>query len=195
MILFDADTHTYKDDVTGEILPSVTQILKTVIFPTKYDGIPEDVLQKAADYGNAVHDVVETYALYGESRRAPVTSENAFLAFLDAKAIIELYGMKFTDAEKIITYSGPAGRYAGKYDLYGTINGEPVLVDIKTTSRLDKKYLSFQLGMYAAAMPEGAIKKCGCIWLPKGKAGKYVAIDPIDRETADFVLDRFMNER
>ena len=48
MVEFLEKEHIYLVD--GVIVPSVTQILEK-IFPDKYKGIPEDILQRKASYG------------------------------------------------------------------------------------------------------------------------------------------------
>ena len=52
------DTHTYI--FNGEILPSITQILKTK-FKNKYDGISSEVLQRASELGSAMHQRIQDY--------------------------------------------------------------------------------------------------------------------------------------
>jgi hypothetical protein len=53
---FDAATHTYRLD--GELVPSVTTVLKSVGL-VEYSHIPQDVLQAAAHRGTAVHYALE----------------------------------------------------------------------------------------------------------------------------------------
>ncbi len=53
---FDAATHTYRLD--GELIPSVTTVLKSVGL-VEYAMIPQEVLQAAAHRGTAVHTALE----------------------------------------------------------------------------------------------------------------------------------------
>lgn len=55
-LIFDETLHRYTLD--GEVLPSVTQILKPL---HDFSAIPADVLRRAADFGTAVHKTVELY--------------------------------------------------------------------------------------------------------------------------------------
>jgi len=55
-LVFDETMHRYTLD--GEVLPSVTQILKPLY---DFSAIPPDVLQRAAEYGTALHKTVELY--------------------------------------------------------------------------------------------------------------------------------------
>jgi len=64
---FDPATHIYTDPETGEIVPSVTNILAPL---TSYYRVPLDKLQKAADRGTAVHKLTEEWDLRGNSDEA-----------------------------------------------------------------------------------------------------------------------------
>ena len=52
------ETHTYI--YNGIVLPSITQMLK-VKFGNKYDGIPKEFLERAAQRGTALHKAIEDY--------------------------------------------------------------------------------------------------------------------------------------
>lgn len=53
---FDAESHTYR--INDEVVPSITGIIKPLV---NYSMIPPAVLQKAADYGTAVHKAIELF--------------------------------------------------------------------------------------------------------------------------------------
>lgn len=55
-LIFDETLHRYTLD--GEVLPSVTQIIKPLY---DFSAVPDGVLQRAADFGTAVHKTVELY--------------------------------------------------------------------------------------------------------------------------------------
>ena len=57
-VRFDERTHTY--DFNGKPLRGVTPIVEWV-FPRTYEGIPEHVLHRAAEYGSAVHKACELF--------------------------------------------------------------------------------------------------------------------------------------
>ena len=56
MIEFIEEGHIYLKD--GIIVPSVSEILHH-IFPDKYKGIPNWVMEKKAEYGTKVHYAIE----------------------------------------------------------------------------------------------------------------------------------------
>lgn len=57
-LTFDPVTHLYRLD--GDVIPSVTQILKGVGL-SDYSHIPADTLQRAAERGTVVHQIIEFY--------------------------------------------------------------------------------------------------------------------------------------
>ena len=64
-VLFDPDTHTYTNEETGEQLSGITGTLLKRLFPGKYDGVPKDILAKAAEKGSNVHASIELYEKIG----------------------------------------------------------------------------------------------------------------------------------
>ena len=51
---FDEGTHTYRLD--GKVVPSITQLIKPL---SPYDGIPKHILDNAANFGTAIHKLIE----------------------------------------------------------------------------------------------------------------------------------------
>lgn len=180
-ISMDAN-HVYT--VENKCVPSVTQILQH-IFPHKYDNVPETVLNRAAERGNGIHELIENYALLQtDETRMDMELNGINYAMLEKQEHINIQ-----TSEQMICYKDmDEPLYAGKYDLQGFINDEPAILDIKTTAVCDKDYLEWQLTMYAMAyeqMTGTEIKKLACIWMPKKGTGKFI---PIERLDTDYVL-------
>lgn len=57
ILTFDADTHTYW--IGDRIVPGVTQVIREVLAPNEYAGIPAHVLEHAAQRGRAVERMIE----------------------------------------------------------------------------------------------------------------------------------------
>lgn len=58
-VLFNAEDHTY---FLGEKeLSGITGVIQRQLYPDEFDGIPEAVLQEAAEYGNSVHRSCEDF--------------------------------------------------------------------------------------------------------------------------------------
>lgn len=135
------ETHTYLYD--GIVLPSITQLLN-VKFGSKYDGIPKSVLNRAAELGTAVHKAIEDYQRHGIETDLPELQGWKFLK--------ESYGFCCLDNEvPVVLFKDGEAVACGRLDLVLAENGCIGLGDIKRTSKLDKKYLAYQLNLYRVA--------------------------------------------
>lgn len=129
--LFDEATHTYTLD--GVVIPSVTEICAPITYG-KYP--PVGVVQQAAARGTRVHELCALYdmdALPDEIEAECVGYVKAWAAFCrDYKPVwthieLPLYGE-----------IDPGQPFAGTLDRIGEIDGRTRIVDIKTTSSLDR---------------------------------------------------------
>lgn len=184
MIEFIEDTHSYLYD--GVLIPSVSELIRFK-FPGAYDGIPEKVLKRKAKYGTKVHELVEGL-VRNEFSLTDVTTKkidpNIKIAIEQFETLRKAWIFSIKDMEQIVCYQG---RYAGKYDMR-TI--DDVLIDIKTTTEIHEDWLSWQLGLYQTAL--GIDKNTAyCMWLPKGKAAKVVAITPKTKEECLNLLEEY----
>lgn len=135
------DVHIYLVD--GIQVPSVTQVVGAM-FEDKYKDIPADVLKRAADAGTELHKSIEDFVNEG------IESENR--EFKHFKFLMNQFSFAPLRSEiPVIVFFGDNPYCAGRFDLliqgeYGQGVG---IADIKRTSVLDKKYLYYQLNMYA----------------------------------------------
>lgn len=160
------DIHTYL--INGIIVPSVSELCRFATGKT-YEGVPKNILNAKAEYGTKMHSMIERYE-NGEE----VTSDNSYLkASFNEYLEIRSEHLKEPVCEKIVAYKD---LYAGRIDILDGTN----LVDIKTTYKLEVDWLQWQLGYYKLALQDMAhsIKRCYCLWLPKGHAGQWVNIIP-----------------
>lgn len=136
---YEDKTHTYY--FNGNRCISVTQLLKE-LFPEKYDGIPEEILKKAAEKGTFIHSAIELYETMGL-----LTEElQEFRNYLFLK---NYYRFKVLENEKPIVIEYKGVFIAGRLDM--VVDDKEIgdcLVDIKSTSQLDMDYLSWQLSLY-----------------------------------------------
>lgn len=58
-VLFNKELHEYWLD--GKQLSGITGMLQRQLFPNEFDGIPEAMLQEAAQYGTEVHESIEAF--------------------------------------------------------------------------------------------------------------------------------------
>ena len=163
-IWFDPGTHTYTNQNTGQQMMGITSTLLKKLFPGKYDGVPKEVLSKAAEKGSKVHADIELYEKLGV---IPVTQEGQ--AYAD---ITQKNGMIMLESEYLVT---DFQNYASSIDVIYEVQENVVdLADVKTTYKLDKDSISWQLSIYAYMMslcnPHVKVRKLLGIWLRGDKA-------------------------
>lgn len=181
-IVFDDEKHEYSID--GEKMPSVTDICEPISFK-KLDAVSKTIVQKAALRGTAVHELIGNYIFTGEFSDEPIPSElyNYTVAFDNWWFT---YKPKALYSELVVG-SKELG-YCGTCDFVCVIDGKLTLIDFKTTSALDKKYLSVQLYGYKKALAERGIniEVCAALHLKKDGEWNYTEINP-DQEWWDLL--------
>ena len=176
-------THTYICD--GEIIPSITQIMK-IKFGNKYDGVGKDVLTKAAQKGTAVHEAIELYCKTGEVKDLKEVKNFIFLQ--------KHYGFEVLDNEvPILLYKDNKPIAAGRLDLELDVSGNICIGDIKRTATLDKEYLTYQLNLYRIGYQQSydkEVKYLSGLHLRENKR-KYVNI-AINEEKAMELVEEYL---
>lgn len=121
-------------------LKGITEIIKNYFFPNIYSAVPEDFLREKADYGSKVHSEID--AIISGFLDEPSTPE--------AKEFCKLYPGEYRSnlfSEYLVT---DFKNYASQIDIVEVNDdGTADLIDIKTTSTVNKKYCSWQLSIYA----------------------------------------------
>ena len=137
-VRYDAIAHTYTAP-DGRLLRGITGLLKERLGLGSYDGVSEEVLQRAAERGTEVHRLCEEWDNIGHYPEG-----NA-----DAEAYVALQAdndLRHVCSEYLVsdghTYASPIDKVFKRGHVYD-------LADIKTTYRLDKEYVSWQLSVYA----------------------------------------------
>lgn len=186
MLEFDKENHIYLKD--GVILRSVTQILKE-LFPTKYDGIPENILNEKARYGTELHKFIEIIEKKKPKRplayikkyyNPDIYQIESLKDYLDIK---KKYNIEITDSEKMVVYKDI---YCGTLDLKGTVDNKKAIIDIKTTYDLDELYVNWQNSLYE--MASEPVDELYCMWLPKGHLGKLVKLERINEKDLKMLI-------
>lgn len=135
-VVFNKESHTYFLD--GKQLSGITSLLERKLFPDKYAGVDEETLHKAAEYGTQVHEQIAT---------DDGADEFVLDEVLNYRKIITANNLKPIAHEYLVTDSE---NYASAIDLvFDNEDGTVDLADIKTTYKLDKDYVSWQLSIYA----------------------------------------------
>lgn len=155
-VLFDPEQHTYT--LNGNQLSGVTPIIAW-LFPNTYQGIPQSVLNKAAEYGSLIHSKCELYDSMG------IVDDDIVK---DYKRIIEQAGLAVAVSEYLVS---DERNIASAIDKVFT---DDSLGDIKTTSKVHIPNVQVQLSIYAwlYEMQTGrTVNKLYLIWLPKPQYG------------------------
>jgi hypothetical protein len=126
-LTFRAEDHTYW--LGSRRIPGVTTILKPLY---DFSMIPPEVLRAKGDLGTAVHLCCE---LFDEDN----LDESSVLD--DWRPYVDAWARFVTQAKFIVTeieqkVFHPGLFYAGQLDRIGYLDGEPVILDIKTTSTM-----------------------------------------------------------
>ena len=122
---FDEHFHVYR--LNGNIIPSVTKIIRTVA-GKDLSHVPPDVLKKAADRGTAIHKEIETGVI--ESMEAKWIEQNIVRASCK-------FEQQFYHTIDDFTYAGTAD-----------IVASDTLFDIKTQREIDILSWALQLNLY-----------------------------------------------
>ena len=177
------ETHTYI--YNGIVLPSITQILR-VRFGRKYDGIPQEVLERASAKGTALHKAIEAFEKHG--------IEGDALELRNYKFLKRMHGFQCIDNEvPVVLFDDDGAAVAcGRLDLVITEGNQIGLADIKRTATLDKEYLACQLNLYRIAYQQcygQNIAFLRGIHL-RNEVRKYVCL-PINEDLAKTILNDY----
>ena len=161
-VVFDELEHTYT--LEGKKLSGVTALLHRQLFVSKYDGIPKAVMDAAAERGNAIHRQIEMYESFGQG-----TFDDEVNAYIKLKG---KYGFETIATEWLVSDNE---HVASSIDVIFDTGKGLVLCDIKTTSKLDMEYLSWQLSIYKYLLlldnPKAKVGWLFACWLPKKQYG------------------------
>ncbi len=179
-VSFEDITHSYLLD--NEVyLMGVTSLMKKHGLAPNYEGVPAEVLQKAAERGSKVHQAIEDYC---NGKAVAMTKELKAYIGCGIKAIANEY---LVSDNEIVASSIDIVADAGE----GKVN----LIDIKTTSVLHLEPLSWQLSIYAFLfhLQNPDIEIAGLYGLHI-KAGKATLV-PVPRKGDDEIIDLLFCER
>ena len=152
MIEFDEEKHEYRLD--GNVIPSVTQLLKKHGLVADYSMVPESILSAKAERGTLIHKEIQDYI---EKNEVGFTQECRL--FSDWLEHFPLEDMK---CEQIVHNDV----CAGKFDLFGFRGGNPILIDFKTTSSKHLEDWRWQLSLYDYLL--GCGSELHVIWMNDG---------------------------
>lgn len=169
-VLFNEDGHTYT--LNGQTLSGVTPIIHW-LFPETYKGIPQSVLNNAAEHGSLIHKKCELADSMG------IVDDEIVATY---KELLEMKGLKPVLSEYLVS---DEYRIASAID---KVFDDMSLGDIKCTSKVHIPNVTMQLSIYAWLMemqnPGVKVNRLFCIWLPKPQYGNPDIIE-LKRVSAD----------
>lgn len=183
-VVFNEIEHTYT--YLGSRLTGVTSLLSRTIFRDKYSGIPKEVLAKAADYGHNIHEQIEIVDSMGVTSDTPAVQD--YLRIRQENGLIPIANEHLISDEEYM---------ASSIDVIYGVEGSDVYVDItdvKTTSKLDMEYLSWQLSIYAYLFerqnPHLRVRRLLAMWLPKPQYGRSALVEVLrkSKEAIDVLI-------
>lgn len=142
-LMFDERKHIYM--VNGLFVPSVTTVMRP-LSEDVYGSIDEEVLNRAAARGTAVHNAIENYIKF-DITDIPEEHKGYFEAFLKwfEEHNVKSYGDEVRLYHKSLMYAGTADMFAG-------VDGIDTLIDFKTSAAVQKMLCGVQLEAYDRAI-------------------------------------------
>jgi hypothetical protein len=138
-LLFLDEGHKYI--VNGEEVPSVSELCR-FISREVYGDVAQFRLDNAAERGTKIHKACEVLDKYGTAE-----VESDILPYLQAYLQFRKDHSVKWDKVEYQSYH-PALHYAGTIDRYGVVDGSATLLDIKSSSALQKALGVAQLNLY-----------------------------------------------
>ena len=187
---FDAETHSY--EYKGKSLLGVTLIVGWV-FNDTYDGIPADVLKRAAEHGSAVHKACELYDSAGvmmpdyenEVSAYQRMKNDAGVGTLCNEYLVDMTSREYGIASSIdVVFREKDGRYP--------------LADIKTTSAIHIQNVTLQLSIYAMMFeicnPDKTAGELFVAWLPKAMYGtpRMIQVQRIPVDECEVIINEYL---
>ncbi len=139
---FDEKKHQYS--VNGVVIPSVSEIIGPITY-TQYS-VQQNAVDQAAHRGTKVHAMTELYDRGDLEEESTIASDEALYLMAWIKFLHD-YQPKWEFIEMPLA----CRTFAGTVDRIGTIDGQLAIVDIKTTSSMDRIHkvaLACQLAGY-----------------------------------------------
>lgn len=172
----------------GEILPSVTQIMK-IKFGNKYDGIPEEILERASELGTDMHQRIQDYEEQNINYVGDVELQNY-------KFLKKHYKWEVEQCEvPIVLIIDGKVIGAGKLDLLVKKDDRSGILDLKRTSVFDKEYVAYQTNLYRLGFKSTynrEIEFVGGIHLRNDKR-KYCEL-PINEEMTIKLINEYLEK-
>ena len=168
ILSFNEDSHEYQ--INGEVIPSVSEIIR-FISREVYGDVLQSTLDFAADRGTRVHKATQMLDVVHdvECDEDIVPYVSAYVQFLrDHKPKWEMIERSMYNPELM---------YGMTVDRYGILDGKKTLVDIKTSSSIQKVLHGAQLNLYRMGLVANGFDVERAVILRLTKEGEYKIIE------------------
>ena len=184
-VVFYPATHTYITP-DGRMLDGITGMLSRQLFPGKYDGIDEETMRNAAERGSFIHSVCELVDSLGVEHESPEA--------IGYKELKETYALKHEESEYLVSDNEHFASCIDK--VYRDGESTFTLADIKTTYKLDKEYVRWQLSVYAYLFerqnPGAKVLHLYAIWLRRERH-ELVEVERIPDDVVVSLMEHEVN--
>lgn len=182
-VLFNSEEHTYL--LGDKYLSGITPVIERQLYPNTYDGIPEAVIKRAADYGSAVHEELDRFDTLWENSGSQEVADYIQLC-AENGLTHEASKYTVTDGEN----------YASNIDkVFRVSDNEFDLADVKTYSTLDSERFDkarWQLSLYGMMFeslnPKAKVRNLYIIHL-RNKNSRICQLIPVSRIPADICAE------
>lgn len=179
LITLDEESHKYTVD--GKTVPAVSEITR-FISREVYSEVMQSTLDNAARRGTKVHKATEALDKYGD-----VEADEDILPYLEA--YVKFRREHKVQWLKIEWMADCEGEFCGTIDRLGTVDGTLSIVDIKTSSQLQKVLYTAQLNFYLRIARANGLEPKKLYILKLVKDGTYKLTEmQIDQELVDALL-------
>lgn len=181
-VKFEADGHTY--DFDGRRLDGVTPIIAW-LFPETYKGIPQSILNAAAEYGSLIHEKCELADDMG------IVDDPIVQGYVD---LCQAKGMKMIASEYLVSDEEYIASSIDK------LTEDLDICDIKTTSKVHIPNVTLQTSIYAWLFERQnagmQVRNLYCIWLPKPQYGQpeFIQLQRVPSSICEQIVDLYVQK-
>lgn len=169
-LLFINEEGQHEYTLDGEVLPSVSEVTR-FLSREVYGEVTQYILENAADRGTRVHKACEALDEYGS-----VEADEDILPYLQAYVLFRREHKVQWEKIEYSSYS-PSRKYAGTIDRYGVVDGVRCIVDLKTSSSLQKALYGAGQNLYRMMLEEQGMPVEKLFILHLQKDGSYKIVE------------------
>lgn len=183
-VRFVSDTHQYF--LGGKELKGITTTLIRRAYPRTYEGVPQHILDAAAEKGSLMHETIE---LYDEMR-----VESELLELAGYKKVLAENKLEVLATEYVVS---DLKNYATAIDKVMLLDGKVILVDLKRTSKIHTENVSLQLSIckrfFELLNPHIPVEAIYVLRLRDYKTD-FVKLDVVSDEFIDRLIESDLND-